>query len=59
MTITYPLDYDEILKEYNKQVSDLAEKRRLFYEQNPDFPYSTMYMNVIPPPQKLVITWED
>jgi hypothetical protein len=55
METIYPTDYDEKLTEYNKQVTGLAEKRRKFYEENPDFPFKTMYVNVIAPPHKLII----
>ena len=55
MTTTYPTDYNERLKEYNKQVLELAEQRRKFYDDNPVFPFKTMYINVIALPQKLSI----
>lgn len=55
MDITYPVDYAERMKEYNKQVTELEAKRKKFYEENPGFPIKTMYMNVIGPPRKFVI----
>lgn len=53
MELTYQIDYNDRLKEYNKHVEELAEKRRKFYEENPQFPYKYLYMNVIAPPQKI------
>jgi len=39
--------------EYNHHVEVMAAKRKKFYEDNPDFPYDTMFMNVLAPPQKI------
>lgn len=55
MDIIYPADYEERMKEYSKRVSELTAQREKFYAENPDFPMKTMYMNVIAPPQKLII----
>ena len=55
MITVYSKDYDEQMKKYNKKGSELAEQRRKFYEENPNFPYKTMYLNVISPPQKFII----
>lgn len=55
MEIIYPADYEERLLEYNKRVYELTAQREKFYTENPDFPIKTMYMNVMAPPQKLVI----
>lgn len=55
MTIVYPLDYDKRLEDYNKMVSELAEKRKKFYEENPNLPFKTMYINVYAPPIKITI----
>jgi hypothetical protein len=54
-TTIYPLDYDERIEKYNKQVSELEKQRKEFYEKNPSFPIKTMFMNVIAPPQKLIL----
>lgn len=51
----YPTDYQERLDKYNKRVRELEEKRKKFYEDNPDFPIKTMYMNVCAPPMKLTL----
>lgn len=55
MTITYPLDYKRRVEEYNKYVEELEAQRKKFYEENPDFPFEYMDMNVIAPPQKAEI----
>ena len=54
----YPADYEQIIREYNDSVKALEEQRKVFYETNPDFPFKTMYMNVIAPPQKFVLIEE-
>ena len=48
-------EYEARLKEYNRQRDELAQKRKEFYEANPDFPFDTMYMQVTAPPQKVSI----
>ncbi len=53
------LEYKRRLNEYNLHVEELAAKRKKFYEDNPNFPYPTMYMNVIAPPQKFTIIYLD
>ena len=55
MTTIYPLDYGEKLKKYNKMVAELAEKRKRFYEENPNFHFKSMYINVYAPPIKITI----
>ncbi len=55
MTTIYPIDYDRRMREYNIMVAELEEKRRKFYEENPDFPFKTLFMNVTAPPMKLII----
>ena len=50
-------DYETRLKEYNDHVKELEEKRKQFYEANPDFPIKTLYMNVIAPPQKIELIY--
>jgi uncharacterized protein YeeX (DUF496 family) len=52
----YPLDYDKRMEEYNKKVAEIEKQREEFYEKNPDFWSKNMFLNVIAPPQKLVIT---
>lgn len=49
------ISYKCRLAEYNRQVAELEKQRKDFYEKNPDFPYKTMYMQVIAPPQKISI----
>lgn len=51
--ITYPKDYAAQMEAYNHRVALLEETRKAFYEANPDFPITTMYINVISPPQKI------
>ncbi len=58
-TEIYPTDWEVKLKEYNDYVDELAEKRRKYYEENPDAPIKTMYMNVIAPPTRLIIQYHD
>ena len=48
-------EYNRLLIDYNKQIGTLRKKRKKFYKDNPNFPYKTMYLNVIAPPQKLTI----
>lgn len=48
-------DYEVRLKEYNTKAAELAKKRKKFYEENPDHPCTTMYMQVTAPPQKISI----
>lgn len=50
-------DYTERLNRYNEQVRQLEQERKKFYEDNPDFPYKTMFMQVTAPPQKLTIKY--
>jgi hypothetical protein len=45
--------YKMSMDEYKHHVEMLEIKRKKFYEDNPDFPYKTMYMNVIAPPVKI------
>jgi hypothetical protein len=54
-TTIIPSDYEARLAKYNHEVEVLAEKRRKFYEENPDFWCKTMYINVCAPPQKIEI----
>lgn len=54
-TVIIPIDYELRLMWYNDHVRELEEQRKKFYEENPDFPIKTMYMNVIAPPQKIEI----
>ena len=55
MTTVYPIDYNIKMQEYNRMVLELEEQRKKFYEENPNFPLKYMYVNVIAPPQKLII----
>jgi len=48
-------DYEIRLEKYKKDTAELTEKRKKFYEENPDFPIKTMYMQVCAPPQKISI----
>lgn len=54
-SIILPIDYEERLAKYNHEVEMLAQKRKEFYEANPDFWCKTMYINVCAPPQKIEI----
>ena len=56
MTTVYPSDYNERMRDYNKQVLELDREREMFYADNPDFFSKVMYMDVIAPPQKLIIS---
>jgi len=51
----YEIEYQQRLKEYNRQCEELKKLREDFYKKNPDFPIKTMYMQVIAPPQKICI----
>lgn len=51
------LDYQQRLRKYNQHVEELDRQRKEFYENNPDFPIKTMFMNVIAPPQKIEIVY--
>ena len=48
-------EYEARLKEYNRQCEELKKQREDFYSANPYFPIKTMYMQVIAPPQKIII----
>ena len=50
-------NYRKRLMEYNKCVDELAEKRKKFYEDNPNFPLKYMYVNVIASPKKFIINY--
>lgn len=58
-TEIYPKDYEKRMKEYNKHISELEEKRKKFYEGDHNFTFKSMYINVIAPPKKLVINYLD
>lgn len=45
--------------EYEAYVSEMNEKRRKFYEENPDCPFKTMYMVVCAPKQTISIKYID
>ena len=49
------LDYMNRKSRYDMECELLRLKREQFYIDNPDFPYGTMYMQVISPPQKVEI----
>jgi len=51
--ITYPKNYEALMAKYNHEAELLAEQRKKFYEDNPDFWCKTMFMQVTAPPQKL------
>lgn len=51
-------EYEARLKEYNRQTEELKKQREKFYEENLDFPFKTMYMQVTAPPQKVSIVEE-
>lgn len=48
-------EYIERKKEYDEQVESLRLKREKFYLDNPDFPFKSMYMNVVAPPIRICI----
>jgi hypothetical protein len=55
--IIHELEYQKRLDEYNHHVQMLEIQRKKFYEENPDFPFKSMYINVIAPPQKITIKY--
>ena len=53
LALEMELDYNRRKCEYDLTVEELRQQREKFYEENPDFPYKYMYMQVTAPPQKV------
>jgi hypothetical protein len=48
-------DHIRRMREYEDHVSELEKQRKEFYEKNPDFTFTGMFLNVWAKPQKIEI----
>jgi len=61
--IKHNLEVDEMIKrnqnDYEKKCEEMEEKRRKFYEENPDFWCKNMFLMVTSPRQIVAIRYVD